>query len=124
MINELPRSKLTGYQDMATRIYPKVVTPACFNRGSSSGLPGFTTVREPHRPEGNRGIEAFGNAELIQRCWTKFSRLLLVWVFLVAGVGCGKEDAKPQTRPPAEVSVVKIEPTDTPVTFEFVVNRL
>ena len=38
MINELPRTKLTGYQDMATRIYPKAVTAACFNRGSSSGL--------------------------------------------------------------------------------------
>jgi hypothetical protein len=35
MINELPRTKLTGYQDMATRIYPKAVTSACFNRGST-----------------------------------------------------------------------------------------
>ena len=59
------------------RIDPKGVTPECFNRGSTvltttlrtsngSGaqfraLPGFPTVREPHRPEGNRGIEAFGN---------------------------------------------------------------
>ena len=25
---------------------------------------GFPTVREPHRPEGNRGIETFGNDEL------------------------------------------------------------
>jgi len=25
---------------------------------------GFPTVREPHRPEGNRGKEAFGNDEL------------------------------------------------------------
>ena len=58
-------------------IYPKGVTPECFNRGSTMltttlnqvewvGGPvpvshGFPTVREPHRPEGNRGIEAFGN---------------------------------------------------------------
>ena len=27
--------------------------------------PGFPTVREPHRPERNRGIEAFGNDELL-----------------------------------------------------------
>jgi hypothetical protein len=36
--NELPRSKLTEYQNIAMRIYPKGVTPECFNRGSSSGL--------------------------------------------------------------------------------------
>ena len=36
--NELRRSKLTGYQNMAMRIYPKGVTPEWFNRGSSSGL--------------------------------------------------------------------------------------
>jgi len=28
--------------------------------------PGFPTVREPHRPEGNRGIEAFGNDGLAE----------------------------------------------------------
>ncbi len=55
----------------------KGVTPECFNRGSTMLTttlshvewvggpipvsPGFPTVREPHRPEGNRGIEAFGN---------------------------------------------------------------
>jgi four helix bundle protein len=38
LLNELPRSKLTGYQNIAMRIYPKGVTPECFNRGSSSGL--------------------------------------------------------------------------------------
>ena len=32
---ELPRSKLTGYQKIAMRIYPKGVTPKCFNRGST-----------------------------------------------------------------------------------------
>jgi hypothetical protein len=75
--NELPRSKLTGYQNRAMRIYPECVTPECFNRGSTMLTttlsrvewvggpvpvsPGFPTVREPHRPEGNRGIDAFGN---------------------------------------------------------------
>ncbi len=50
-----------GYQNMGMRIDPKGVTPECVNRGSSSGLAWIPTVREPHRPEGNRGIEAFGN---------------------------------------------------------------
>ena len=47
--NELPRSKLTGYQNPAMRIWPKGVTPECLNRGSSSGLacgePSRTTDR-------------------------------------------------------------------------------
>ena len=77
MINELPLSKLTGYRDIATRICPKGVTPECFNRGSTmltttlsevewvgGPVPGFPTVREPHRSEGNRGIDAFGNDKL------------------------------------------------------------
>jgi hypothetical protein len=37
-LNELPRSKLTGYQNPAMRMFPKGVTPECFYRGSSSGL--------------------------------------------------------------------------------------
>ena len=32
---------------------------------TSSNPAGFPTVREPHRPEGNRGIEAFGNDRLL-----------------------------------------------------------
>jgi hypothetical protein len=31
----ISRSKLTGYQNIAMRIYPKGVTPECFNRGST-----------------------------------------------------------------------------------------
>ncbi len=38
MENELPRSKLTGYQNKAVRFYPNSVTPECFNRGSRFGL--------------------------------------------------------------------------------------
>jgi membrane fusion protein (multidrug efflux system) len=34
--------------------------------------------------------------------------------------GCKRDEAKPQGPPPAEVSVVKVEPRDTPVTFEYV----
>lgn len=34
--------------------------------------------------------------------------------------GCGKEEAKPQAPPPTEVSAIKVEPRDTPVTFEYV----
>jgi hypothetical protein len=32
---ELPRSKLTGYQNIAIIICPKGVTPECLNRGST-----------------------------------------------------------------------------------------
>jgi membrane fusion protein (multidrug efflux system) len=39
-------------------------------------------------------------------------------VFLLGA--CGKEEAKPQVRPPTEVSVIKVEPRDTPVSSEFV----
>lgn len=34
--------------------------------------------------------------------------------------GCGKEEANSKARPPVEVSVITIEPRDTPVTFEYV----
>ncbi len=37
-MNERPRSKLTGYQNIAVRFYPNSVTPECFNRGSRFGL--------------------------------------------------------------------------------------
>ena len=49
-------------------------------------------------------------------------RSCLVYLFTLAVftfMGCGKEEAKPQARP-AEVFVVKIEPRDTPITFEYV----
>ena len=44
----------------------------------------------------------------------------LITLSVLTFTGCGREEAKPQVRPPAEVSVVKIEPQDTPVTFEYV----
>jgi hypothetical protein len=34
-----PHRKLRGYQNIATSIYPKGVTPECFNRGSSPTIP-------------------------------------------------------------------------------------
>jgi membrane fusion protein, multidrug efflux system len=40
-------------------------------------------------------------------------------LFVLAFPGCRNEEAKPEARP-AEVFVVKIEPRDTPVTFEYV----
>jgi hypothetical protein len=36
--NELHRSKLTGYRNIAVRCYPNGVTPECFNRGSRFGV--------------------------------------------------------------------------------------
>ena len=47
---------------------------------------------------------------------------LWVGIFFVAVVlftGCKKEQPKPQA-PPPEVSVIKIEPRDVPVVFEYV----
>ena len=35
-------------------------------------------------------------------------------------LGCEKHEAKPQARPPAEVTVLEIVPRDTPVSFEYV----
>ena len=67
---ELPRSKLRGYQNIAMRIYPKGVTPECFNRGSTvlltttlshvewvGGPVPVSPVVSPVEPP----IEAFGN---------------------------------------------------------------
>ncbi len=54
-----------------------------------------------------------------------YSRGLLVSIFFVAVVlfgllaGCKKEQPKPQA-PPPEVSVIKVDPRDVPVTFEYV----
>jgi hypothetical protein len=67
-----------GVSELGEEICLKAVIPECFYRGSTVLLtttlshvewvggpvpnpPGFPTVREPHRPEGNRGIEACGN---------------------------------------------------------------
>jgi len=36
--NELPRSKLMGYQKTTMQVYPEGVSPECLNRGSSAGL--------------------------------------------------------------------------------------
>lgn len=48
----------------------------------------------------------------------RYLSILLITLMLAA---CGKkEEAKPQARPPAEVSVVKVEPRDTPVSSEYV----
>src|SRR5262250_3000599 len=56
----------------------------------------------------------------MQRVWLKLSPILIACFFLAAGAGCGKkEEAKPPP-PPPEVFVVKVEPRDTPVTFEYV----
>jgi membrane fusion protein (multidrug efflux system) len=49
-----------------------------------------------------------------------------VRLLLIAGIaafllsGCGKEQAQPEARPAVEVTAVKIEPRDAPVTFEYV----
>src|SRR5438309_308605 len=77
-INLLPQQVDGASKNIFMRIYPRVVTPERFYRGSTVQLTTtlshvewvegsghnfvwIPTVREPHRPEGNRGIEAFGN---------------------------------------------------------------
>jgi membrane fusion protein (multidrug efflux system) len=60
------------------------------------------------------------NVKLMQRLLRQLPAILITGGFLAAGIGCGKkEEAKPEARP-AEVFVVKIEPRDAPVTFEYV----
>ena len=46
--------------------------------------------------------------------------LILSVSCLTAGSGCGKEEVKAVERPPAEVTVVKVEARDIPVAFEYV----
>lgn len=46
--------------------------------------------------------------------------LVAALAVVTALVGCWKEEAKPQARPPAQVSVITVEPRDMPVTFEYV----
>ncbi|MGB7947922.1 MAG: efflux RND transporter periplasmic adaptor subunit [Candidatus Binatia bacterium] len=46
--------------------------------------------------------------------------VLFILNVLLGLTACGREAAKPKPQPPAEVSVVKVEPRDTPITFEHV----
>jgi membrane fusion protein, multidrug efflux system len=62
------------------------------------------------------------NAELIQRRSTKLSRLLLVYLFLAAGVGCSKKEAPPP--PPAEVQVAEVVRKDVPIYIELIGSTL
>jgi membrane fusion protein (multidrug efflux system) len=48
------------------------------------------------------------------------SVLAFVSGLLVAGLGCGKEEAKVVEKPPAEVYVKKVETKDIPVSFQYV----
>jgi len=58
--------------------------------------------------------------ERMQRLRLKLSPVLIVCSFLAAGIGCGKkEEAKPPA-PPPEVFGIKIEPRDTPISFQYV----
>jgi membrane fusion protein (multidrug efflux system) len=63
------------------------------------------------------------NAELIQRRSTKLSRLLLVYLFLAAGVGCSKKEAPPPP-PPPEVQVAEVVQKDVPIYIELVGSTL
>ena len=62
------------------------------------------------------------NAEVIQRRSTNISRLLLVCLFVVAGVGCSKKEAPPP--PPPEVLVAEVVQKDVPIYIELVGSTL
>jgi membrane fusion protein, multidrug efflux system len=62
------------------------------------------------------------NAELIQRRSTKLSHLLLVCLFLAAGVACSKKEAPPP--PPPEVQVAEVIQKDVPIYVELVGSTL
>ena len=63
------------------------------------------------------------NAEVIQRRSTNISRLLLVCLFVVAGVGCSKKEAPPPP-PPPEVQVAEVIQKDVPIYIELVGSTL
>jgi membrane fusion protein, multidrug efflux system len=62
------------------------------------------------------------NAEVIQRRSTNISRLVLVCLFVVAGVGCSKKEAPPP--PPPEVLVAEVVQKDVPIYVELVGSTL
>jgi len=62
------------------------------------------------------------NAEVIQRRSMNISRLLLVCLFVVAGVGCSKKEAPPP--PPPEVLVAEVVQKDVPIYIELVGSTL
>jgi membrane fusion protein, multidrug efflux system len=63
--------------------------------------------------------ESFDLSGLCEHTLTKFIGLILLVFVLIINTSCKKE-SKPQTGGPAEVSVIRVEPRDTPVTFEYV----
>jgi membrane fusion protein, multidrug efflux system len=62
------------------------------------------------------------NAEVIQRRSTNISRLVLVCLFVVAGVGCSNKEAPPP--PPPEVLVAEVVQKDVPIYIELVGSTL
>ncbi len=59
------------------------------------------------------------SSRLSKRNFLSFSILIILLLILLLLPGC-KKQSKPQAAGPTEVSVVKVEPRDTPVTFEYV----
>src|SRR5512136_2881028 len=62
-------------------------------------------------------LKLFASRFCTHALWISLFSIAIVLCALLAG--CEKEQAKPQP-PPPEVSVIKIEPRDVPVTFEYV----
>ena len=55
----------------------------------------------------------------LPRCQLSKSLMLFALGAPLLLFGCSKEDFKPPARPPAQVSVIRIEPKDTPLVLEF-----
>jgi len=47
-------------------------------------------------------------------------RLVMILAATALLAGCGKKEAAPEVRPPAEVTVMTVTPRDTPVSYEYV----
>jgi membrane fusion protein (multidrug efflux system) len=58
-------------------------------------------------------------SSLARRVFWNLAGLVIAVIILTVFPGCKKE-SKPQSSQPAEVSVITVEPRDTPVTFDFV----
>jgi len=63
-------------------------------------------------------LESF-SSRLSKRTFFSFSILIILLFILLLLTGC-KKQSKPQAPGPTEVSVIKVESRDTPVTFEYV----
>ncbi len=83
---------------------------------SGGMFPGLYTVHHPIACEGRMSSRLFRSPPHVRPGVPPAACMAAVVALLVAG--CGKPETPPA--PPADVKVLKIEPRDTPVTFEYI----